>query len=84
MVLSLKNVNSFYGDSHILFDVNMEVEAGSSVCILGRNGVGKSNTMKTIAGEMNARNKCKVVGSILYEGCLSSDYRGLDSGARQT
>lgn len=68
MVLALKNVNSFYGDSHILFDVNMEVEAGSSVCILGRNGVGKSTTMKTIAGEMNARNKCKVVGSILYEG----------------
>ena len=68
MILTLKDVNSFYADSHILFDVNVEVEQGSSVCILGRNGVGKSTTMKSIAGQMNARNKCKVQGSMLFDG----------------
>lgn len=68
MVLTLDKVNSFYGDSHILFDVSLEVEKGSSVCILGRNGVGKSTTMKSVAGLMNSRNKCKVEGSIKFEG----------------
>lgn len=68
MILTLTDVNSFYTDSHILFDVNVEVEQGSSVCILGRNGVGKSTTMKSIAGQMNARNKCKVFGSMMFDG----------------
>lgn len=67
-VLKLQDVNSFYADSHILFDVNLSVEQGSSVCILGRNGVGKSTTMKSVAGQMCARNKCKVQGSILFNG----------------
>ena len=67
-VLTLKDLNSFYADSHILFDVNLTVEQGSSVCILGRNGVGKSTTMKSVAGQMNARNKCKVTGNIVFEG----------------
>ncbi|HWR30064.1 MAG TPA: ABC transporter ATP-binding protein [Negativicutes bacterium] len=68
MILELKEVNAFYGESHILFDVALEVEEGNSVCILGRNGVGKSTTMKSIAGQINARNKCHVEGSILFSG----------------
>lgn len=66
MILTVKDLNSFYADSHILFDVNIEVEQGSSVCILGRNGVGKSTTMRSIAGQMNSRNHCKVTGSIEF------------------
>lgn len=68
MVLTLKDVNAFYGDSHALFNVNLQVEQGASVCILGRNGVGKSTTMKSIAGQMNARNKCSLQGSISFMG----------------
>ena len=68
MILSVKDVNSFYANSHILFDLNLEVDEGQVVCILGRNGVGKSTTMKSIAGQMNARNKAKVTGSMMFDG----------------
>ena len=68
MILSVKNVNSFYANSHILFDLNLDVDEGQVVCILGRNGVGKSTTMKSIAGQMNARNKAKVTGSMIFDG----------------
>lgn len=68
MILQVKNINSFYGNSHIIFDVNFELEQGGSVCILGRNGVGKSTTMKSIAGLMNPRNKSSVEGSIIFNG----------------
>ena len=68
MILTLDKVNSFYGESQILFDVSLGVEEGSCVCILGRNGVGKSTTMKSIVGQMNARNKAKTAGSILFDG----------------
>ena len=66
MILTLKDVNAFYGDSHALFNASLEVEQGSCVCILGRNGVGKSTTMKSIAGQMNSRNKCSLQGSIRF------------------
>ena len=68
MILSVKDVNSFYANSHILFDLNLEIDEGQVVCILGRNGVGKSTTMKSIAGQMNARNKAKVTGSMMFDG----------------
>lgn len=68
MILSVKDVNSFYANSHILFDLNLEVDEGQVVCILGRNGVGKSTTMKSIAGQMNSRNKAKVTGSMIFDG----------------
>lgn len=67
-VLSLENVNAYYDKSHILFGVNLEVPKGSSVCLLGRNGVGKSTTMKTIMGIMNPKNHCKTEGRILFDG----------------
>ena len=68
MILQLKDVNSFYGESHILFDMNLEVEQGASVCILGRNGVGKSTTMKSIVGLLNPKSKSRVTGSIHFDG----------------
>jgi branched-chain amino acid transport system ATP-binding protein len=49
-MLSLTNVNTYYGYSHILHDVSLEVEEGEIVVLLGRNGVGKTTTMKTIMG----------------------------------
>lgn len=65
-ILTLENVNAYYDKSHILFDDNMMVEEGCSVCLLGRNGVGKSTTMKTIMGIMNPKNHCKTVGEIWF------------------
>lgn len=66
MILELKDVNAFYGNSHILFDVSLGVEEGDSVCILGRNGVGKSTTLKSIMGLLNAGNHSSVTGSIRF------------------
>ena len=49
-MLQLESVNSFYGDSHILHDINLEIEKGKIFAVLGRNGVGKSTLLKTIMG----------------------------------
>lgn len=68
MILTLDKINSFYGDSQILFDLSLEVEKGDSVCILGRNGVGKSTTMKTIIGQMNSKNHASYSGDIVFDG----------------
>jgi branched-chain amino acid transport system ATP-binding protein len=50
MILTLEDVHTYYGKSHILHGVSLEVGAGEVVGLLGRNGVGKSTTLKTIMG----------------------------------
>lgn len=52
MILQLKEVEASYGLSKILFGVNLEVRKGEVCCLLGRNGVGKSTTIKTIMGQV--------------------------------
>jgi branched-chain amino acid transport system ATP-binding protein len=54
-MLELHRVNSFYGDSHVLFDVDMLVHEHEVVALLGRNGAGKSTTLKSIAGAIRPR-----------------------------
>jgi branched-chain amino acid transport system ATP-binding protein len=49
-LLELRGVETYYGDSHILFDLTLDVEEGEVVCLLGRNGAGKSTTLKSITG----------------------------------
>jgi branched-chain amino acid transport system ATP-binding protein len=49
-LLSLRDVNSRYGESHILHDVNLTVGEGEVVALLGRNGSGKTTTLKTVMG----------------------------------
>jgi branched-chain amino acid transport system ATP-binding protein len=49
-MLKLNNVHAFYGKSHVLHGVNFEVGAGEIVALLGRNGSGRSTTVKTIMG----------------------------------
>jgi branched-chain amino acid transport system ATP-binding protein len=49
-LLELHHVETYYGDSHILFDVSLAVEAGEVVCLLGRNGAGKTTTIRSIMG----------------------------------
>jgi branched-chain amino acid transport system ATP-binding protein len=49
-MLSAKNLNAYYGQAHILFDINLEVAPGEVVVLLGRNGAGKSTTLKTLVG----------------------------------
>jgi branched-chain amino acid transport system ATP-binding protein len=49
-VLAVEEVFTFYGLSQVLFGVSLEVAAGECVCLLGRNGVGKTTTMRSIMG----------------------------------
>jgi len=46
MQLEVQRINTFYGLSHILFDVSLEVDKGEVVVLLGRNGAGKTTTMR--------------------------------------
>jgi len=49
-LLELSHVETYYDDSHILFDLSLTVEAGEVVCLLGRNGAGKTTTVRSIVG----------------------------------
>ena len=49
-MLEVQNIHTFYGLSHILFDVSLKVEEGQIVCLLGRNGAGKTTTLRSIMG----------------------------------
>ena len=62
-MLSLEKVNTYYGYSHILHDVSLEVNEGEIVVLLGRNGVGKTTTMKTIMGVQPPK-----IGKVLFCG----------------
>jgi branched-chain amino acid transport system ATP-binding protein len=62
-MLEVKGIHTFYGLSHILFDVSLKVNAGEVVCLLGRNGAGKSTTIKSIMGIVPPSQ-----GSILFKG----------------
>jgi branched-chain amino acid transport system ATP-binding protein len=50
MILEVKEINTYYGTSHILFDVCLSVDRGEIVCLLGRNGAGKTTTMRSLMG----------------------------------
>jgi branched-chain amino acid transport system ATP-binding protein len=55
MLLTLDRVNAYYGKSHVLQDVSIEIDRGEVVALLGRNGSGRSTTLKTIMGLVAAR-----------------------------
>jgi len=62
-LLTVKALNAWYGESHVLHGVDFEVRAGEVVTLLGRNGVGKTTTLKSVMGMVGRRQ-----GSIAYEG----------------
>ncbi len=49
-MLKVQNLNQFYGESHTLWDVNLNVLVGNCTCLMGRNGVGKTTLLKSIMG----------------------------------
>jgi branched-chain amino acid transport system ATP-binding protein len=69
-MLEVRDLNAYYGKSHILQGVNLDVAAGEVVSLLGRNGVGRSTTVKAIMGEIPP------AGSIRFKG---RDIAGLPS-----
>jgi urea transport system ATP-binding protein len=73
-MLELKNINAYYGESHILRNVSFTVAPGEVVCLMGRNGVGKTTTLKVITGLLPVRS-----GQMIFDGGdvtkLSTDRR---------
>lgn len=61
-MLEVRDLHAYYGKSHILQGVDFDVRAGEIVSLLGRNGVGRSTTLKAITGEVEP------VGSIVFKG----------------
>ena len=51
-MLEVRNLHAYYGKSHILQGVDLDIAAGEVVSLLGRNGVGRSTTVKAIMGEV--------------------------------
>lgn len=62
-LLEVNGLNSYYGDSHILFDVSLKVDRNEVVALLGRNGAGKSTTLKSLMGVVTPRS-----GSVTLDG----------------
>ena len=61
-LLEISNLHAFYGKSHVLHGVNLRVEPGEIVSLLGRNGVGRSTTVKAAMGQVAA------TGAISFKG----------------
>ena len=62
-MLKVSGLNFYYGESHILRDVDLTVPKGQMVCLIGRNGVGKTTLLKNIIGLLSPRR-----GAIAYDG----------------
>ncbi len=62
-MLQLSNMNVFYGESHILRDVSLEVHSGQVLCLMGRNGVGKTTLLTSVMGLLRPRS-----GQVLLDG----------------
>jgi urea transport system ATP-binding protein len=61
-MLQIRGLNQYYGESHTLWDVDIDVNAGDCVCVMGRNGVGKTTLLRTVLGLQRARS-----GSIRFD-----------------
>ena len=62
-MLEIKDLNQFYGQSHTLWDLSLSVEKGECLCVMGRNGVGKTTLMDTIMGQHHMAS-----GTITFDG----------------
>lgn len=63
IMLNISNLNVYYGESHILRNVDLNVPEGQMICLIGRNGVGKTTLLKTIMGILKPRD-----GKIVFDG----------------
>ena len=62
-MLNVRGIHTYYGQSHILFDVSLSLRKGEIVGLLGRNGAGKTTTMKSICGMLHPKQ-----GALIFEG----------------
>jgi len=69
MLLEVKDLNTYYGYSHVLQGMSLTVDQGECVALLGRNGMGKSTTLKSIVGLVKPKS-----GAVLYKGVDVAGY----------
>ena len=62
-MLKIEKLNQFYGESHTLWDVDLDVLSGTCTCLMGRNGVGKTTLLKSIMGLLPVSS-----GSVFFDG----------------
>jgi len=62
-MIKIDKLNQYYAQSHTLWDLSLEIQAGKSTCLMGRNGVGKTTLVKAIMGLLPIKD-----GKIIYEG----------------
>ena len=77
-MLSVNAIHTYYGISHILFDVSLTVSKGEVVGLLGRNGAGKSTTMRSIMGLTPPKQ-----GTITFNGQDITGQKGLSARSRR-
>jgi len=62
-LLEIEGLNQFYGESHVLWDMKLSVPEGSTTCLMGRNGVGKTTLLKSVMGTLRTAS-----GKITFQG----------------
>ncbi|MDX2504853.1 MAG: urea ABC transporter ATP-binding subunit UrtE [Gammaproteobacteria bacterium] len=62
-MLNIQGLNQYYGESHTLWDINIDIPSGACICLMGRNGVGKTTLLKSIMGLERVKS-----GDIIFEG----------------
>jgi branched-chain amino acid transport system ATP-binding protein len=65
-MLDVQDLHAFYGSSHVVQGVSLSIEAGEAVALMGRNGVGKTSTLKSIMGlETRTQGQVRFDGQLL-------------------
>ena len=62
-MLNIQGLNQYYGESHTLWDINIDIPRGACICLMGRNGVGKTTLLKSVMGLERVKS-----GDIIFEG----------------
>ena len=76
-MLAIDKLNQFYGESHTLWDLDLEVPKGECTCVMGRNGVGKTTLLKCVMGEVPIKS-----GSMRFDGEVDLTRKRLEERSR--
>ncbi|WP_165855856.1 urea ABC transporter ATP-binding subunit UrtE [Marinobacter sp. JSM 1782161] len=76
-MLKIEKLNQFYGESHTLWDLDLDVPQGQCTCVMGRNGVGKTTLMKCVMGEETTKD-----GRMLFAGDVELTQRKIEDRSR--
>jgi urea transport system ATP-binding protein len=76
-MLAIDKLNQFYGESHTLWDLDLEVPKGECTCVMGRNGVGKTTLLKCVMGEVPVKS-----GSLRFDGEVELTKKRLEDRSR--